>query len=207
MRAKRGPLAVTYLCAAAVIVGVMALGVSGASADHFEPNSKKECNPQFNSQGQAECLLTIGINDDPGPGITPGETITVDLDPGTTGAAYVSASHDGGTCVPDGSATVVTTPTQLTIEPNNAGDIDNCTILVKEVLSATSSGTICQTLDSQFNAPPETVCDDIPAPPTTVEQCKKGGWQQYGFKNQGDCVAFVATNGKNEPGKNVPNQP
>jgi hypothetical protein len=45
-----------------------------------------------------------------------------------------------------------------------------------------------------------------PAFPTTKEQCKNGGWRNFGtsFKNQGDCVSFVATNGKNEPGKNVP---
>lgn len=37
--------------------------------------------------------------------------------------------------------------------------------------------------------------------PTNVEQCKKGGWQNYGglFKNQGDCVSYVATQGKNLP--------
>ena len=27
--------------------------------------------------------------------------------------------------------------------------------------------------------------------PTTKDQCKGGGWQQFGFKNQGQCVAFV----------------
>lgn len=31
-------------------------------------------------------------------------------------------------------------------------------------------------------------------------QCKDGGWQSYGiFKNQGDCVSYVATGGKNQP--------
>lgn len=31
--------------------------------------------------------------------------------------------------------------------------------------------------------------------------CKNGGWSSYGvFKNQGDCVSFVATNGMNLPG-------
>jgi hypothetical protein len=46
-----------------------------------------------------------------------------------------------------------------------------------------------------------------PPMPTTKEQCKNGGWQNYGstFKNQGDCVSFVATGGKNEPGKNTKN--
>jgi hypothetical protein len=41
--------------------------------------------------------------------------------------------------------------------------------------------------------------------PTTGDDCKQGGWQKYGpFKNQGDCVSWVATGGKNEPGKNIP---
>jgi hypothetical protein len=37
-----------------------------------------------------------------------------------------------------------------------------------------------------------TVVDAHPFP-TTVDQCKHGGWQQYGFKNQGRCIAFVLT--------------
>jgi hypothetical protein len=37
--------------------------------------------------------------------------------------------------------------------------------------------------------------------PTNANQCKKGGWASFGglFKNQGDCVSFVATGGKNLP--------
>jgi hypothetical protein len=41
---------------------------------------------------------------------------------------------------------------------------------------------------------------DAPKLPTATSQCKNGGWQTYGiFKNQGDCVSFVATGGKNPP--------
>jgi hypothetical protein len=36
--------------------------------------------------------------------------------------------------------------------------------------------------------------------PTSKEECKEGGWQAFGvFKNQGDCVSFVATGGRNQP--------
>jgi hypothetical protein len=36
--------------------------------------------------------------------------------------------------------------------------------------------------------------------PTSKDQCKNGGWRDFGvFKNQGDCVSFVATGGKNPP--------
>jgi hypothetical protein len=36
------------------------------------------------------------------------------------------------------------------------------------------------------------------APPTSEDQCKSGGWMNFGamFKNQGQCVSFVATGGK-----------
>jgi len=41
------------------------------------------------------------------------------------------------------------------------------------------------------------------SPPTDADQCKKGGWmlrvdsQGHSFKNQGDCVSYVATGGRN----------
>lgn len=43
--------------------------------------------------------------------------------------------------------------------------------------------------------------------PTDKDECKKGGWETFVnvntgvqiFKNQGDCVSFVATEGKNPP--------
>lgn len=41
----------------------------------------------------------------------------------------------------------------------------------------------------------------VPPPmPSSKDDCKKGGWEQYGvFKNQGDCVSYVATDGRNAP--------
>jgi hypothetical protein len=39
-----------------------------------------------------------------------------------------------------------------------------------------------------------------PRLPTSADQCQKDGWKSYGaFKNQGDCVSYVATKGKNKP--------
>jgi hypothetical protein len=44
------------------------------------------------------------------------------------------------------------------------------------------------------------VVHDAQPLPTSKDQCKNGGWRTYGvFKNQGDCVSFVATEGKNQP--------
>ena len=36
--------------------------------------------------------------------------------------------------------------------------------------------------------------------PTSADECKNGGWEAFGiFKNQGDCVSYVATGAKNQP--------
>jgi hypothetical protein len=32
-----------------------------------------------------------------------------------------------------------------------------------------------------------------PNGPTTPDECKNGGWAQFGFRNQGQCVSFVET--------------
>lgn len=40
-----------------------------------------------------------------------------------------------------------------------------------------------------------------PGLPTSKDECKKNRWRNFGdtFKNQGDCVSFVVTNGQNPP--------
>jgi hypothetical protein len=41
---------------------------------------------------------------------------------------------------------------------------------------------------------------DAPPLPTSKAQCKNGGWRNFRiFENQGDCVTFVATGGRNPP--------
>jgi hypothetical protein len=46
----------------------------------------------------------------------------------------------------------------------------------------------------------------VPDAPTTFADCKDGRWRNYGgaddtgFKNQGDCVSYVATGGRNPAG-------
>jgi hypothetical protein len=40
----------------------------------------------------------------------------------------------------------------------------------------------------------------VPPAPTSANQCKNDGWKSFGlFDNQGDCMAFVATKGRNQP--------
>ena len=43
------------------------------------------------------------------------------------------------------------------------------------------------------------VVTDTRALHISKDQCKKAGWRTFGFKNQGDCVSFVATGSKKPP--------
>ncbi len=62
-----------------------------------------------------------------------------------------------------------------------------------------------QTLPPPGGPPP---APPPPTLPTATSQCFNGGWQIYAvFKNQGDCVSFVATKGKNPPAKAPPPPP
>ncbi|HUG64906.1 MAG TPA: hypothetical protein VMK83_06775 [Gaiellaceae bacterium] len=130
-------------------------------------------------------------------GVVEGDDIIVTLGAGTTGATYASAEPDGG-C--GGSVVTVDSPTQLSIDPT-LSPVDDCTIVVEEVLDATASGDVCQTIDTLANDPPITVCDDIlPGLEDPEIDCKKGAWEDWGvFKNQGDCASYIATNGRNGP--------
>ena len=108
-------------------------------------------------------------------------------------AAFPNATvREGTSCGPGGI--VSPCPGSLGVNQGsfNTGIVSNADALYVSV------GGSKTTYDFELTPPP-------PPVPTTKEQCKNGGWQNYGttFKNQGDCVSFVATGGKNEPGKNT----
>ena len=72
-------------------------------------------------------------------------------------------------------------------------------------------GTQWVDVTTSVDQPPGTVCGSVtsfspfvaafaPAAPKTTADCKNGGWMKYTnpkFKNQGDCVSWVATHGRN----------
>jgi hypothetical protein len=60
-------------------------------------------------------------------------------------------------------------------------------------------GTFTVTVDWASGTLTESLEVNCAVPATTAE-CKNGGWRNFpGFENQGDCVSFVATGGKNPP--------
>jgi Tol biopolymer transport system component len=71
------------------------------------------------------------------------------------------------------------------------------------VMNANGSGQTRLTSNSVEDN--DAVWQSLPRP-AQQEQCRKDGWRRYVdadgqriFKNQGDCVSFVATGGKNPP--------
>jgi hypothetical protein len=68
-----------------------------------------------------------------------------------------------------------------------------------------ADGTVTTDVGVDVGVMAEFFRSDLDSPePAGKEFCKKGGWEAFGydFRNQGDCVSFFATGGKNEPGKN-----
>jgi hypothetical protein len=59
-------------------------------------------------------------------------------------------------------------------------------------LTVTFSATVGAFQD-ELRIVTEGTCE--PELPTAKEQCKDGGWMAFGFRNQGQCVAFVMTEG------------
>jgi hypothetical protein len=74
--------------------------------------------------------------------------------------------------------------------PTPTGAIQTVEILIDVQGTADITGI---SVNGQVQVPRPTV-------PTSKDDCKNGGWKNFSspaFKNQGDCVSFVATGGRN----------
>jgi hypothetical protein len=113
--------------------------------------------------------------------------------------ATVSAGQGGVfvfTAEPTNGSTATPTPAAA-IVPADGRQAQFC------LTSATPGEVLITAVARSFNisqVPSGTATVTFVALPTDEGQCKNGGWQTFGvFKNQGDCVSFVATGGKNPP--------
>jgi hypothetical protein len=70
---------------------------------------------------------------------------------------------------------------------------------VTQTFTATSLAEVRLALggerDWDFDWTPFTVGQAPPASPTTKDDCKRGGWVAFGFRNQGQCIKFVDSAG------------
>jgi hypothetical protein len=92
----------------------------------------------------------------------------------------------------DGFAGIVT----LEVTDSPAGDLMRVAMAHRSPGDCSTLGTA---IDLRVTSGDLTVVDAQPFA-TSKDQCKSGGWRAFGvFKNQGDCVSFFATKGKNQP--------
>jgi hypothetical protein len=68
-------------------------------------------------------------------------------------------------------------PAQDRIDPQPLTALPSACPVPSEVSEPTLSGDIVVTDAQPF--------------PTTADQCRHGGWHDFGFKNEGECIAFV----------------
>ena len=104
----------------------------------------------------------------------------------TTPTATPTASMNTPTRTPTGT---MTTPTR-TVTPVNGFGSPTPT----RTCTATPGTSVTPTVTPMVTGTPA-----AGGTPTTVDQCKDGGWRTFTsprFKNQGDCVSFVASQGR-----------
>ena len=127
------------------------------------------------------------------------------LPAGSSDYVLTTVSVSSGVTSPDGVTVAGETQNMLAIDENDvlysgnrlgSADSELVTISLSGVVTTIGNTGIAQLAALAFEptALPE------PELPSTKAQCEKGGWQRFGiYKNQGDCVSFVATQGTNGP--------
>jgi choice-of-anchor C domain-containing protein len=129
--------------------------------------------------------------------------------PTVTGGKYMvsfdmSGNPDGGPAVKSMNVEAGGTPETFTYDVVTAGNTDANMKWAPKLFQFTATGTTTPltfaSLDSGFYGP---ALDNVTVKqylPISKGDCKKGGWEDFGvFKNQGDCVSYVATGGTNMP--------
>jgi hypothetical protein len=110
------------------------------------------------------------------------------------GSDYAALSGSVVVAAGSASATVVITPVDDAIDEVNETVILTLAAGTGYQIGSSNDDTVTIADNDGAGTPP------VGARPTSKDQCKRGGWQTFGvFKNQGDCVSWVATGGSNPP--------
>ena len=120
---------------------------------------------------------------------TPVSDVSVDVINGEGATvSYTVADNAGGTVT-------------QTLLPNFSSGSATFTLTGSGITSVTISRTTAAgSWDFFIDNVSFTVAPVAPTFPATTAECKNGAWQTWGiFKNQGDCVSFVVTGGRNQP--------
>lgn len=159
----------------------------------------------FNSETQCRRFVNTGMDSREGQFPDPVVT-TTSLPSGRPSVAYSDTlTSSGGADNPDSYVTwsVSGLPSWLTLDPAtgtlSGTPVENATYTLVVTVTSTDPST-----GYQATSAPVSLSLRVSTDPTTVDECKKGGWQSYGFRNQGLCIAFVNT-GHDSRGATHPN--
>ncbi len=132
------------------------------------------------------------INVTPSDNLTDDQAVTVvgtGFDADVTGQFYQCAegfcSPEIGEFTTDSFGSFTTTVTVSTTFVNQLGDTVDCRVTACVLFA---NERVVAEHHLTFVAPG--------GPPTSKDQCKNGGWRNFGFRNQGECMSFVASGGR-----------
>ena len=149
----------------------------------------------------AGCVLAVGL----AAGATPALASTP-CAPGSfspTGQQPCTPAPPGSFVASTGA--ISATPCAIGTYQPNAGQLSCLPAPIGSFVSTTgaTSPTACPTGTTTSTIGSTSVADCHAPTPITADQCKHGGWRLLAdrngtpFKNQGDCVSYVATGGRN----------
>jgi hypothetical protein len=128
------------------------------------------------------------------------------------GRKFIEAPTGSGNC--EGDVGTFTShvngfvPYEAIIRPATGGAFADEGLAQLAVFGVTAASPLVAEVEATVGAVSETFRSDLalarPLLPDAKEQCKDQGFLIFGFENQGDCVSWVTTNGKNEPGSSNP---
>lgn len=168
---------VTATGGGSTITGLNLSAQSGTSGQNPSGTASFTAFGMFDIAGSVTCLSVTGPDRGAGTATAPTTAVLnfVDTNPPFAGTVFTTELVDNGG---NGADTISTAPTG------------------RSPTDCSAFGGLTDTLTNG-----RAVVFDAPPLPTSKDQCKDGGWQSFGvFKNQGDCVSFVATHGKRQPG-------
>jgi hypothetical protein len=217
------------LAALIAIAAVPATATGQSLGTESVEGSSSECVESFEiGPGQIMCARRISLDIDvdgsvslSSIGLTPGGSVFVDGHATCLSVdGHVATVGVAGIYRQGGSGSGLDSPLAGLLRvrdlggPNSGADTVEFAYRIGDPFGPPLPGpTDCSTFPGAFprdsfwfpdstNATGDLVVTDGPSVPSFKDQCKKGGWRLYGvFRNQGDCVSYVATKGKNPPGR------
>lgn len=127
----------------------------------------------------------------------------------TSFSSTFTITNSSGTVTVTGSKSLVGDFSQMFCDDGSVTTINNFTSLYTAMINGSGGdkGAATVNISGLVGFPRATPVfsetfgsGGVGGSPTSKSQCKHGGWKSFAqFKNQGDCVSFVASGGKNPP--------